>query len=154
MAQHTPTITWREKQWRPRFNLSAKVLRDIESAWLRSSEPFPCRETVAVLLNIMAFDFSSAGLLTYRGVSSDDLWRRPVEAWFSAVGSPEAECSRLSPGREASECARIVETLSGKIALAAESWERAGRAEPSCEQVVQSLVGELVSARFAKLAVR
>jgi hypothetical protein len=154
MAQHTPTITWLEQQWRPRLNLSAKALRDIESAWLRSSAPFPCREAVAVLLNILAFDFYSADLLTYGGVSSDDLWRRSVEDWFSAVSSPEAECSRLSPGREASERARVVETLCGKIALAAESWERVGPDEPSCEQVVQSLVGELVSGRFAKMAVR
>ena len=154
MAQHTPTITWRELQWRPRINLSARVLRDIESAWLRSSEPFPCRSAVAVLLNILAFDFYSAGLITHRGVSSDDLWRRSVDDWFSVVTSPEAECSHLSPGREASECARVVETLCRKIALAAESWERVGPHEPSCEEVVRSLVGELVSGRFVKMAAR
>ena len=154
MAQHTPTITWFEKQWRPRVNLSAKVLRDMESAWLRSSAPFPCREAVAILLNILAFDFYSADLLTHRGLSSDDLWRRSLADWLSAVSSPEAECSRLSPGREASECARIVETLCSKIALAAESWERVGPDEPTCDEVVRSLVGELVNGRFAKPAHR
>jgi hypothetical protein len=154
MAQYTPTTPWFEKQWRPRLNLSAKVLREIEGAWLRSPGAFPCREAVAVLLNILAFDFCAADLLTYRGVSSDDLWRRSVEDWFSVVSSPEAECSRLSPSREPAECTRVVETLCGKMSSAAESWERVGPNEPSCEEVVQALVGELVSGRFAIMTIR
>ena len=130
-----------------------QVLREIENAWLQSEGPFPCREVVAVLLHILAFDFHAADFLTYRGVPSDDLWRRSVEDWFSTVSSPEAECSRLCPNHDASEYTRVVESLCDKLWSAAKSWEQVAPDEPSCEQVIQALVGELVRGDFARMAI-
>jgi hypothetical protein len=151
MAQYTPVVRWFEQQWRPRRDLAVKVLRDIEDSWLQSNQPFPSREAVAILLNIFSFDFYNAGFLGNQGIRPDDLWRRSLGEWLSSVGSPESECVRLSPRRDGSEYNQLVDSLCAILSSAAGSWETVAPNKPSCEEVVQQLIDQLVIGRFATI---
>jgi hypothetical protein len=148
MAQYSIKSHWFEQHWRPRRNLAAKVLRDIEDSWLPSERPFPCEETAAILLNIFAFDFHKADFLWYTGVRPDDLWARSLDGWFSSVSAPESECIRLAPKRDREECRRIVESLCAILRAAADSWENVSPRDPSCDGVVEDVIEELVGGRF------
>jgi hypothetical protein len=152
MAQVRPVSRSFEQCWRPRLNLAAKVLRDIEARWLRSDEPFPCRPAVAALLNIFAFDFHGAGFLTYRGPPDSDLWRRSPEEWLAAIGLPEAELAHLSPGRDGATYEAVVEALCVRLARVAESWARLGPDKPPCEEVTRDMLDELATGRFVAVA--
>jgi hypothetical protein len=148
MTQKVPKFRWFDQHWRPRLDLAVKVLREIEDAWFRANQPFPVRETAAVLLNIFAFDFYSTGFLRYRGVRANELWRRSLHDWFSSVGSPEFECARISPNYEASEYSQFVDCLCEMLASAAHSWEQVAPDRPSCEEVVQLIVEVLAKNRL------
>jgi hypothetical protein len=148
MAQMRPVSRSFEQHWRPRLNLAAKVLRDIETRWLRSDEPFPCRPAVAALLNIFTFDFHRARFLTYRGPPDSDLWRRSPEEWLAVVGPPEVELARLSPGRDGATYEAVVEALCIRLARAAESWVGLGPDKPPCEEVTRDMLDNLAAGRF------
>jgi len=148
MAQVRPVSRSFEQHWRPRLNLAAKVLRDIEDWWLRSDQLFPCRPVVAALFNIFAFDFHGADFLTYRGPPESDLWCRSSEEWLAAVGAPEVELGRLSPGRDDATYEAVVAALCAGLDRAAESWVRLGPDKPSCEVVTRNMLDELAAGRF------
>jgi hypothetical protein len=149
MAQVTPKLRWFEQHWRPRLNLAARLLRRFEDRWLRSEGPFPSREVVAVLVNVFAFDFHSAGFLRYPGIPADELWTRSLDEWVCSVGSPESECVRLSPNRGDSERSELVEAFCSMVSCAAVSWESNAPENPACEEVVQRMFDEMVARRFA-----
>jgi hypothetical protein len=151
MAQYLGRTRWFEQRWRPALVLAAKVLRDIQGAWLVSEKVFPSREVVAVLVNLFAFDFASDAYFPNLGKGSDGLWRRSVGEWFSDVGSPEDETARLSPNRPESEYNQAVEQLSRMLSSAADSWEHVAVDTPSPEDVVQEMFAELVTLRFLRL---
>ena len=152
MAQGRPVFRTFEQHWRPRLNLAAKVLRDIEDRWLRSDQPFPCKTAAAALLSIFAFDFHGADFLTYCGPSEADLWRRSPEEWCAAVGTPEAELARLCPGRAGAEYEATVESMCARLASAAESWEEVAPDKPPCEEIIGQLLDELAAGRFVAVA--
>lgn len=147
MAQVTPKIRWFEQHWRPRLNLAVGLLQHFEDRWLRSEGPFPSRDAVAVLLNVFAFDFYRADFLRYTGIPAEELWNRSLDEWANSVGSPEMECARLCPNRENSECRELVDSFSNELSRAAASWEKDAR-NPTCEELVQWMLGELVARRF------
>jgi hypothetical protein len=152
MAQVKPVSRSFEQLWRPRLNLAAKVLRDIEDWWLQSDQPFPCKSSAAVLLWIFTFDFYGADLMTYEGTPLADIWRRTAEEWFAAVGPPEAELARLSPKRDDSEYKGLAESLCARLAQAAESWAGIAPDKPSCEDVAGQMLDELAARRFVAIA--
>ena len=148
MAQFTPKLHWFEQSWRPRLNLAARLLQDFQDRWLRSDDPFPSKEVVAVLLNVFSFDFYKADFLTYAGVSADELWARSLDEWLCSVESPKSECSRLCPNQQESEYLEVVESFCAALSNAAESWERNAPNAISCLALVEWIVDELVTRRF------
>ncbi|MFL5339054.1 MAG: hypothetical protein ACJ8F7_02710 [Gemmataceae bacterium] len=149
MAQVKLKWCWFELNWRPRLVLAARLLRGFQDRWLRSEGPFPSREVVAVLLNVFAFDFYKADLIRYEGISADELSRRSLDEWIDSVDSPQAECRRLHPNRQDSECDAVVESFCAGLSNAAESWERNASDAMTCEELVRWMVDELVARRFA-----
>jgi hypothetical protein len=151
MAQVKPRLRCFDFYGRPRLHVGARLLREFESAWLRSDQPFPSRQAAAVLLNVLAFDFQAACYLGHGGVSADEFLGRSLAVWASLVGSPEQECARLFPNLESSERRELVELMCAKLTGAAESWERKGPDCPTCEDVVQQMLDELVAGRFVRM---
>jgi hypothetical protein len=151
MAQFMPRSRRFEHEWRPRLHLAAKLLRDYEDVWLRSDRPFPIPETVAVVLNVFTFDFYAADFLGYRGVRAAKLWNRSIEEWSSSVGSPEFLSARLWPHRAEPDRQELLDSLSEQVSRAVESWEQNGPGQPTCEEVVQSMLERLVAGRFVNI---
>jgi len=130
--------------------MAVKVLRAFQDQWLKSDAEFPCKSTVAVILNIFSFDFFAAGFINYKGISADDLAQRSVKEWLALVGTPEAECSRLAPHKTDSECNAVVHNLCLLLSRAADSWG-ISPLEPPCEQVAQGMTDLLVSSHFVTI---
>jgi hypothetical protein len=129
-----------DKLWRDRLNLAAKVIRDVQDFWLRSSLPFPSQSAAAVLFQILA-----AG-----GASRIEVWRRSTTEWFSSVSDAESECARLSPAAVRATCAVVAARACEILDSAAESWENISPLEPTCEVVVRQVFDLLVAHRFAR----
>jgi hypothetical protein len=151
MAQFTPKLRLFEQSWRPRLNLAAKVLRGFQDRWLRSDGQFPSREVLAVLLNVFAFDFYKADFFGYDGIPADELWHRSLDEWIGAVDSPQAECCRLCPTRQESECLEAVEALCSGLSHAAEAWDADTFNAMSIDEVVRWMVDELVARGFVAI---
>ena len=151
MAQYLNKMPWFEAHWRPRLALASKVLQRIEDRWLLSDEAFPCKSTLAIILNTFALDFHTASFINYRGIRPDDLKRRSLDEWLAAVASPEVECSRLAPKRSDDECHDLVGSLCTILAQAAESWASKSPLQPPCEQVIREIIDVLASERFVTI---
>jgi len=128
-----------DKVWRERLNLAAKVLRDVQDAWLRSSLPFPSQNLAAVLFHIFA-----AGK-----APPTELWRRSTTEWFSSVSDAESECARLYPAAVPATCGVVAARACAIFDSTAESWEKVSPLQPSCEVVVRQVFDLLVAYRLA-----
>lgn len=123
----------------------------MQEVWLRSDTEFPYRPTVAVILNIFAFDFYATGFFHYRGVRPDDLRRRSVDDWLASVESSEDECSRLSPQASGWECREVIDSLCAILAEAGQAWASESPLEPPCELVVKQMIHTLASAGLVRI---
>ena len=134
--------------WQRRCDLASKILCAIEDHWLRSDQPFPSRQIVAILLNVFAFDFYRADFLDYKGLRSDDLQRLSLQEWHALVGTPESECAKLSPNRSEAVYHQVVDSLCSILSRTADSWIKHGPSKPPCCEVIEKIGHLLISSRF------
>jgi hypothetical protein len=130
-----------ELQWRGRLDLGVKVLGDLQDFWLRSQDPFPSREAVAILLRIFSLGDPQRG----------DDWRRRARDWISLVDSPDAECKSLSPRAEQVAVDAAVEHLCTIVSAAVASWESRSISEPAVDSVVADMLHQLSADGVVKL---
>ena len=130
-----------ELQWRGRLDLGAKVLADLQDFWLRSQNPFPSREAVAILLRIFSLGDPQRG----------DDWRRPARDWISMVESPDAECRSLAPTSEQAVIDAAVEHSCAIVCAAVTSWETRSITDPAVNSVVVDILRQLSADGVIKL---
>jgi hypothetical protein len=148
MAQYSPKVRLFDESWRPRFSLAVKLLGDFQNNWLKSDQPYPSSEVVAVLLNLFAVDLYRANFIGYDSVSANELCKRSLDEWLCSVESPKDECRRLCPWRQDAEYDEMVEILFAGLKQAADGWERDAADASTCEEVVQWMIEELCARRF------
>jgi hypothetical protein len=145
MAQWGRKWSYFERHWASKINLAIRVVHKFQALWVKSSDPFPTRNVIAILLNIFASELNAR----IGGVELQDiLWKRTNEDWLALVGEPEFECAQLSPARAIEDYKSLVAALCELIDDAVGHWEF-NVGSPTVDEVIQQILREIDSRKWS-----
>ena len=139
-----------DTHWVPRLAFAAQFLQERQAAWLLGDSEFPIRLTTSLIFHVFAFDFVSARLSTFQGVTAQQLASRTHDDWKSVLGSPVEECALLLSTRKPGEHIFATNGISKILSSSVQDWNKTATM-PSSADVLRECAEFLSKHRFIRL---